>query len=183
MTPRKRPLLDVLREKERRQQGRREEASAAPVRPPAPTPGLPSWLLPAVGGLLLLLLAIWGFQACGAQNDPSEQNTGGAPLVEEESAAKVQGEVAVLAITYDLAREADAITVARTLIKDFGYDVKLARASAPDGRQLRELFVVQARDRDLSTAQLLAEVQALRLPGQPNERPFSGAILRRLPAE
>jgi len=179
MPPRKRPLLDVLREKERRQQGRREDG----VAPPAQTYGgaalfLPTWFWPALGGLLLLVLGVWGLSKCsfGSGVDPNDQELGQTDPVVDEG-------MAVLAITYDVSQEARAKQVGRSLRDDFGYDVRLMRNTGPDGKELRELYVHGSLDRDLDLATLLEEIQALSLPGQPNDKPFAGASLRQPPVE
>lgn len=176
MSPRKRPLLDVLREKERRQQGRREDGVAPP---PTQHGGaalfLPTWLWPALGGGLLLVLAVWGLSKCsfGSSTSPG-------PEIENTEAVVEEG-LAVLAITYDASQEDRARKVGRSLRDDFGYDVRLMRNTGPSGTELREVYVLGSTSRNLEPAALLEEVQALSLPENPNDLPFAGAILRQLP--
>jgi uncharacterized iron-regulated membrane protein len=176
MPPRKRPLLDVLREKERRQTGRREGEDGGGANPPALS--LPPWTLQAVGGVLLLVLAVWGLSQCGGAPGSPEEDPGS-----QEQAAPAEDDLVVLAVTYDAAREELARQVGLTLRDDLGYIVQLARNQTPDGRELRELYVVGATGRDLTPEDLLAEVQGLALPDRPDDRPFAGASLRRLPVE
>jgi hypothetical protein len=176
MPPRKRPLLDVLREKERRQSGRREGEDGGGANPPALS--IPPWTLQAVGGVLLLVLAVWGLSQCGwVPGGPRED-----PGSQEQATPAEEGQV-VLAVTYDVSREELAKEVGRSLRDNFGYTVQLARNQTPDGRDLRELYVVGAPGRDLTPEELLAEVQGLALPDRPDDRPFAGASLRRLPVE
>lgn len=179
MPPRKRPLLDVLREKERRQQGRREDG----VAPPPETHGgaalfLPTWFWPALGGLVLLVLGVWGLSKCSFGS-----GEGGPEPDQEQNAPAIDEGMAVLAITYDVSQEERAKQVGRSLRDDFRYDVRLMRNTGPDGKELRELYVHGSLDRDLDLATLLGEIQALSLPGQPNDKPFAGASLRLPPVE
>jgi len=179
MPPRKRPLLDVLREKERRQQGRREDG----VAPPPETHGgaalfLPTWFWPALGGLVLLVLGVWGLSKCSFGS-----GGGGTQPIQEENVPAIDEGMAVLAITYDVSQEERAKQVGRSLRDDFGYDVRLMRNTGPDGKELRELYVHGSLNRDLDLATLLEEIQALSLPGQPNDKPFAGASLRLPPVE
>lgn len=158
MTPKKRELLDVLRQREDRGGAPNSQTlgANAPQRRSLQL-HIPPLVLKAVAGVLLIVVVLWALYS----------DFGGPAEVH----------YSVLAKSYELSRVEQAKNDGRAL-RDHGYDVTLLQAPDPSGQALFVLFVGSSTD--ASTLQeLLDEVRTLTLPG--GELPFSGASIQELP--
>lgn len=171
---RKRHLLDVLREQENRSTGVTPEAPERPQRPSSGGEELPPWLIPGVGGALILALLIWGGCQLLGGGGAGEEDPVDEPVSQVED-----GPFGVLAVVYDPSMVEEAKKMGRAL-QTAGYNVQLAQVPVDDGKVQLQLFVGSE-----SSAQalepLLQEIQALSLEGQP--QPFAGARIEALPKQ
>lgn len=171
---RKRHLLDVLRESENRSTGVPPQQPERPQRPPSGGEGLPPFLIPGIGGALILALLIWGgCQLFGStETDPQDPDSNEVA----ESTAET-GPFGVLAAVYDPSMLEKVRELGRAL-QGLGYYVQLAQVNGDSENVQLHLFVGSDEDQTALEG-LLQEIQALSLEGQP--QPFAGARIAALP--
>lgn len=166
---RKRHLLDVLRESENRSTGVTPQPPERPQRMAPSGEGLPPFLIPGIGGAVILALLIWGgCQLFGGGGDSTENPD---PAADNPEVTVESGPFGVLAVAYDPALLKEARKTGSAL-KALGYDVQLAQVTLESGSVQVHLLVGKEDDKSALEG-LLQEIQALSLEGQP--QPFAGA--------
>ncbi len=194
MAPRKRGLLDLLRQ----QQG-------IAARPPQPAPPAPSrsrssaawrpWVLRLGLGLLWVLLLIWLIWLVwpdGSGNTEPAMETGRAAQaappttaqrtpVQPTPAPAAQPVYGVLAITYLGAEHERQATAVALEMRDALQlpDVQLRKHLDGD-KTWFEVFVGRQSHQSALDA-LVKKVRGITLPSQPGKKPFASAIVKRIP--
>lgn len=174
---RKKHLLEVLRAREQRESGAPAPAGESSSRALRGEPPLPAWLIPGVGGALVLVLLFWAGCALFGGSGSEEPQGEGVPA--NVSSGEEDGQTyAVLAVTYDASRVEQAKKEGRAL-RELGYDVQLAQLPGPSGSLQFQLFVGSAA-RAVDLEPMLQAIQTLSIEGQAT--PFAGASIQPLPS-
>ncbi|MGB0954067.1 MAG: hypothetical protein ACPG31_12670 [Planctomycetota bacterium] len=172
---RKRHLLDVLRESENRSTGVTPQPAERPPRTPSSGEGLPPFLIPGVGGAIILALLIWG--GCqffgGGEASPEEVD----PISDNPEITVEEGPFGVLAVAYDPSLQDEAVKMG-SAVKRLGYDVQLVQVTQDSGSVQLQIFIGKEDDQSALEG-LLQEIQAMSLEGQP--QPFAGARIAAWP--
>jgi len=162
MTPRKRELLDVLRQRENREAGPSSSpSSGGPYRPQRSFDfTIPPATLKIAGGVVVLALVIWGLFAL--LGGPEKVTYG------------------VLASRYELTRLEQGRNDGSALLK-LEYDaVNLLRVSDPSGQEQLALFVGREVD-PAALEETLQQIQTTSLEGNAGIFPFKGASIEPRP--
>jgi len=161
MAPRKRELLDVLRQREDREGNPNSPAPGGPYRPQRSFDfSLPPAALKIAGGALVLVLVVWGMYSFFF--GPKEVHYG------------------VLANRYDVTRQEQGAKDGRALVNLQYDDVNLVQVSDASGQVQLALFVGREAD---STAlhDTLQRIQNTSPEGSAGEFPFRGASIEPRP--
>ncbi len=161
MTPRKRELLDVLRQREDREAGTGSPTPSGPSRPQRSFDfTIPPAALKILGGLVVVILVAWGLYA----------KFGGPEKVT----------YGILANRYELTRQELGQNDGRALLGKGYDDVNLVRVSDSSGQEQLALYV-GANEDPKALQDLLVEIQNTSLEGSAGENPFQGASIEPRP--
>ncbi len=190
MAPRKRHLLDLLREREATGSGA-EGGAPAPRTAPRPRNGplLPAWAAYAALGLAAVLVLALGLRFLGGGASGGDAPEPGAAASGVSSAAGSGAEPAagarpygVLAITFSGEENLErAQQVAAELMYDLGFpDVGIRRLRDGD-RVFYEVYVGRAGSPS-ELEDLLQRLRTTSPPSRPGETPFADALVKRIPS-
>jgi hypothetical protein len=159
MTPRKRELLDVLRQRKDREAGiGSSSSSGGPLKPPSRSFDftIPPAFFKIAGGVVVIALVLWGLYTMFG--GPKEVTYG------------------VLANRYDMTRQGQGVIDGRTLV-ELQYDaVKLLQVSNASGQEQLVLFVGREAD-PAALEDTLQRIQNTSLEGDAGEYKFRAASI------
>ncbi|MDP7061999.1 MAG: hypothetical protein QF489_03580 [Planctomycetota bacterium] len=153
--------MDVLRQREDREVGTNSPSSGGAPPPPRSFDfTIPSAVFKTLGGLVLVVLVLWGlFAALGG----SEKVTYG-----------------ILVNRYELTRQEQGQNDGRALLGKGYDDVNLVRVSDASGQEQLALYV-GADENPEALQDLLEKIQNTSLEGSAGENPFRGASIEPRP--